>query len=88
MRGVSELGRREEEGRIRRMSQWMFWARREDVERVEGRIIQRIMRERIRGFMGVEERVRRKSWRGVWGVRERRWIVRRGIFGGYADMEL
>lgn len=54
MRFLSEGGRIVDEGGIKRMSQWMFCARREGVEREEGRIIQRITREIIRGWREVE----------------------------------
>lgn len=81
MRLVREGGKVVLDGRMRRMSQWMFCARREEVERVVGRTIQRMTREMTIGVMGAEERVSRKVWIVVEGVREIRWRVRRGIFG-------
>ena len=67
------------------MSQRMFCARREGVDSVVGRIIQRIMWEQTSGF-GVVERVVRKEGIGDGelgeGCRERRWIVQRGMVGG------
>ena len=47
-------------GRMRRMSQWVFWARRVVVEILVGRMIQRITLAVMRGWMRVEERAWRK----------------------------
>jgi hypothetical protein len=76
-----EGGREVVEGRMRRMSQWMFRARSSGVERLLGRIIQRITRDMIRGLRVSlwECRACRKSGRVVEGVRERRWIAQMGI---------
>lgn len=61
-------------GRMRRMDQWMFFARRGAVESVVGRIIQRRTREMVRRLRGGfwECRAWRKEGRVVVGVRERR----------------
>ena len=64
---------------MRRMSQWMFFARREGTEMVVGRIIHRITFEMMSGFRLVEWRVERNWWREVEGVRERRLMIQTGI---------
>ena len=72
-------GRGEEEGRMRRRSQWIFFARREGTEMVVGRIIHRITFEMVSGSTDVERRVERKFWIVAEGVRERRLMVQTGI---------
>jgi hypothetical protein len=81
MRWGRGVGRGVVVGRMRRMSQWMFLARSSGVERVVGRIIQRITREMTRGLIVSlwECKAFRKSGRVVEGVRERRWIAQTGI---------
>lgn len=66
-------------GRMRRMSQWMFLARRGTVESVVGRTIQRITRDMTRGLRSVDERAERNFGMEVDGMRERRLIVQIGI---------
>lgn len=66
-------------GKMTRMSQWMFLARRGTVESVVGRMIQRITRDMTRGLRSVDERDKRNLGIEVEGLRERRWIVQIGI---------
>lgn len=65
------------EGRMRRMSQWIFRAISAGTEIEVGRMIHRITFEMTRGLRGVEERMARKFGMGV--ARERRYRVQRGI---------
>tara|TARA_R110002060_G_scaffold74843_2_gene84289 strand:+ start:1726 stop:1920 length:195 start_codon:yes stop_codon:yes gene_type:complete len=58
-------------GKMRRMSQWMFCARRWAVEREVGRINQRMMRDTVRGLREVLDSVRRSCGMEEEGVRER-----------------
>ena len=59
----------------------MFWASRASVERVAGRIIQRMTRETTRGLTLEDLRAERKAARGLGVVvwRERRWRVQSGM---------
>jgi hypothetical protein len=62
---------------MRRRSQWIFWARRVEVERVVGRIIHRTTLAIVRGFNEAEWREERNWGRGT--ERDRRYRVQIGI---------
>jgi hypothetical protein len=66
--------------KMRRMSQWMFLARRGTVESVVGRIIQRITRDVTMGLRSEAWRVLTNVGIEVEGLRERRFMVQIGIF--------
>lgn len=66
-------------GRIMSKSQWMFCARRGEMEIVVGRTIQRMTLDTTRGFREVLEKVVRNLLSAVEGVRESRWTVQIGI---------
>ena len=59
MRDCRVGGRGEALGRMRRRSQWMFWARSLSVEVVVGRMIHRTTRAMVRGLRVVVERMER-----------------------------
>lgn len=83
MCGWREGGRGEVEDRLSRMSQWMFCARRAEVEVCDGRTIQRTTRARVKGLMPLARTASRNSGMLVVEARERRWKVQSGIVGGY-----
>jgi hypothetical protein len=83
MCGCSEDGSGEVEARLRRMSQWMFCARRASVDVWEGRIIQRTTRAVVKGLMPLACTASRNCGMLVEGARERRWSVQTGIVDRY-----